>query len=718
MQRAVRPLAIACIALATLVPGADAWAARTRPITHEDVWLMKRVGQPALSPDGQWVAFSVVEPAYDEKDQWSDLWVAATDGTGEPRRLTSTRRPESGAAWSPDSKRLAFSTRREDDEVEQIYIMDVASGGEAQRITQLATGARAPKWRPDGDALLFASDVFPRARTDADNRKTLKEHEERKYTARVYDAAPIRHWDRWLDDRRPSLFVQALDSGGTSARGEPRNLLAGTELFASPGYGGRLENEGDLIDAAWTPDGRSVVFAATANRNEWAYAETVLGLWIVPARGGEPQRLTSDAASYEAPVFSRDGRALYAAREAVGERVYNAKRVARLDWPAAGKTMRVVTPAFDRSVTRFEIAPDGASLYLLAEDSGLEKLYQMPANGGAVREVGSLTAGCHTNVVVAGEPGRPVIVSRWESAVHPPEVGRIDPASGRWTALTRVNAERVAQIDWEPVRPFWFTSSTGKRIHNLLALPPKFDASRKYPLFVLIHGGPHTMWRDQFFVRWNYHLLAAPGYVLLLTNYSGSTGFGEAFAQSIQGDPLAGPGRELNEAADAAIREFSFIDATRQAAGGASYGGHLTNWLAVTTDRYRALVSHAGLFDLKTQWSTSDLVYSRERNMGGPVWEGGAGWREQSPIYRASQLRTPMLLTIGERDYRVPINNTFELWTALQRQKVPSRLVVFPDENHWITHGGNSRFFYDEVHRWLKLYLAEDGAPPRTVVSR
>jgi dipeptidyl aminopeptidase/acylaminoacyl peptidase len=311
-----------------------------------------------------------------------------------------------------------------------------------------------------------------------------------------------------------------------------------------------------------------------------------------------------------------------------------------------------------------------------------------------------------------------VLVSRWESATHPPEVGRVDLSTGRWTALTQLNAQRLARIDLQPLRDFWFTSSSGKRIHNFIALPPAFDPARKYPLFVLIHGGPHAMWRDHFFVRWNYHLLAAPGYVVLLTNYSGSTGFGEAHAQSIQGDPLQGPGREINEAADAAIRQFPFIDPTRQAAGGASYGGHLTNWLAVTTDRYRALVSHAGLFDLKTQWSTSDIVYSRERNMGGPVWADGLAWREQSPLYRAARLKTPMLLTIGERDYRVPINNTFELWTALQRQKVPSRLVVFPEENHWIAAGSNSRFFYGEVRRWLDRYLVGEDGAARGVASR
>jgi dipeptidyl aminopeptidase/acylaminoacyl peptidase len=235
----------------------------------------------------------------------------------------------------------------------------------------------------------------------------------------------------------------------------------------------------------------------------------------------------------------------------------------------------------------------------------------------------------------------------------------------------------------------------------MVALPPGFDPAKKYPLFVLIHGGPHAMYKDEFFVRWNYHLLAAPGYVVLMTNYTGSTGFGEQFAQAIQGDPLKGPGDEVNQAADEAIRRFPFIDASRQAAGGASYGGHLTNWLAVSTDRYRALVSHAGLYDLKTQWTTSDVAYSRERNLGGPPWDGRSVWQDQSPFWQSKKLKTPILVTFGERDYRVPYNNGLEFWTVLQRQQVESRLVIFPDENHWILKGENSRYFYKEVQDWL-----------------
>ena len=215
------------------------------------------------------------------------------------------------------------------------------------------------------------------------------------------------------------------------------------------------------------------------------------------------------------------------------------------------------------------------------------------------------------------------------------------------------------------------------------------------------------MYKDEFFIRWNYHLLAAPGYVVLMTNYSGSTGFGEAFAQKIEGDPLKGPADEINQAADEAIKRYPFIDASRQAAGGASYGGHLTNWLAVSTDRYRALVSHAGLYDLKTQWTTSDIAYSRERGLGGPPWEGKAVWKEQSPFWQTKKLKTPILLSFGERDFRVPYNNGLEFFMLLQRQQVESRLVIFPDENHWVLKGEDSRYFYQEVQDWLATPISE-----------
>ena len=679
-------------------------AQQRHTVTHEDIWLMQRVGGPTLSPDGRWAVFGVTEPSYTEAEQTSDLWLVPTDGSAPPRRLTSTRTGEGGAVWSPDGRRLAFGARREGDDVAQIYVLDVADGGEARRVTTLSTGARAPRWRPDGKALLFTSDVYPGATTDSANRAAAADRRARKWNARVYDGAPTRFWDHWLDDRRPHLFVQPLEPAGPA-----RDLLAGTQLAAAPGFGGQLGNASEEIAAVWTPDGSGIVFVATDNRNQWAWASVVQSLWHVPAAGGESRRLTQGPDGYAQPRFRPDGRALYARVEPATGFVYNQDRLAMWTWPDVGaRTM--LTGGFDHSVDAYEFSPDGRDVLFLAGDQAREKLYRMPAGGGAVTEVGRLTAGSLGGLDVAGTARAPVVVATWESAMNPPEVVRIDPATGRTTPLTRFNAERVAAIDWQPVREFWFTDSKGTRIHNWIVVPAGFDSTRTYPLFTVIHGGPHGTWGDGWGVRWNYHLLASPGYVLLLTNYTGSTTFGEGFAQAIQGDPLEGPGREINEAVDAAVRAHRFIDGNRVVAGGASYGGHLANWLAVTTTRYRALISHAGLWDLETQYATSDVNWERERNMGGPPWAGAPLWRDQSPMRRAAQLKTPVLVTVGERDFRVPMNNALEFWTALQRQQVPSKLIIFPEENHWVLRGENSRFFYREVHAWLARWLTDAGA--------
>lgn len=693
-------LRLACFVLVLAVTPAlaDGTAAK-RPITHEDVWLMKRPGAPALSPDGRWIVVPVTEPSYDENAKSGDLWLVPADGSAAPRQLTFSTGSEANPAWSADSRRIAFSARRDGQEEPQIYVLDIAGGGEAERVTDVATGATRPLWRPDGQAILFSSMIYPGAINDADNRARIAERKARKYNARAYDDFPIRHWDRWLDERRPTLMVQSLGADAGA-----RDLLAGTELAGGRGFGGDLDNDGESLDAAWSPDGSAIVFTATTERDQAARAEVQQSLFMMPAGGGEPRRLNGAGAGYSDPQFAPDGSALYALSTPQTRFVYNQQRLVRFDW--ARPAPRPVTYGFHRSVDSFQVSPDGDRVYLLAEDEAHDRLFALPATGGEARELGRLEAGSFSGLQVAGSGEDPVIVANWSSAVNPAEVMRIDAATGARRALSSFNVRRAGEIDWQPVQEFWFTSKRGRRIHNLIVLPPAFDASKKYPLFVLIHGGPHIMYKDEFFLRWNYHLLAQPGYVVLMTNYSGSTGYGEKFAQAIQGDPLAGPADEINQAADEAIRRYPFIDAGRQAAGGASYGGHLANWLAVSTTRYRALVSHAGLYDLKTQWATSDIVYSRERNLGGPPWDDGRVWREQSPFWHSKRLKTPILVTFGEKDFRVPYNNGLEFWTVLQRQRVESRLVIFPDENHWILKGENSRYFYAEVQGWLARHLA------------
>ena len=678
-------------------------AQQRHTITHEDVFLSRRVGSPAISPDGRWVVFSVTEPSYTEGEQVSDLWVVPLDGSAEPRRLTNTKGGESGVDWSRDSKRIAFSARREGDDLAQVYVLDLSSGGEAQRVTSLSTGASNPLWRPDGKAILFSSMVYPGATTDSANRAAAAERKARKYNARVYDNSPIRLWDRWLDDRKPGLFVQPLEPGAKAT-----SLLAGTQLAGGVGFGGQLGTSGDDLSAAWTPDGSAVVFTATTNRTDWAHADVVQSLWLVSANGGEPRRLT-EGADYGSPEFSGDGKTLYAGMTPSNDKTFNNRRLVSWAWPLAGnKTAQGVAGGANHSVGSFTVAPDNKAVYFLAEDAGRQRLFRS-ATGGE-REVGSMTSGTFSALQVAGTAKAAALAGVWESATNPPEIVRIDPATGKWTVLTRFNTDRAAKIDWQPLREFWFIAKSGKRIHSFVALPPAFDSTRRYPLFVLIHGGAANMWTDNFGLRWNPHLLGAPGYVVLMTDYRGSTGYGEQFSQDIQFDPLEGPANDINEAADSAIARYRFIDATKQIAGGASYGGHLTNWLAATTTRYRALVSHAGLWDLESQWGTSDFNYDRERTIGGPPWEGKELWHAQSPMQHAKNLHTPVLVSVGERDFRVPMNNALEFWTALQRQQVPSRLIVWPDENHWILKGENSRFFYKEVAAWFARWLTDQPA--------
>src|SRR5437867_4497058 len=450
-------------------------AQQRHTITHEDVFLMKRISAAAISPDGRGIVFSVTEPSYTEGEQVSDLWLVATDGSAEPRRLTNTKGGEGGVAWSPDSRRIAFSARREGDDQSQVYVLDLATGGEAQRVTNLSTGAASPLWRPDGKAILFTSLIYPGAATDSANRAAAAERRARKYNARVYDASPIRLWDHWLDDRRPHLFVQSLEPGS-----QPRDLLVGSQLIQGAGFGGQLGTSGEDLAAAWTPDGSGVVFAATTNRTDWTHGDVVQALWRVSASGGEPQRLTQGKDDYDAPQFSPDGKTLYAIMTPTNEHTFNNGRLVASAWPSGGTAMRVVTGGAEHSVGTYTPAPDNRTVFFLAEDAGHQRLFRAPATGGKEQEVGTMTSGTLSGLQVASASATPRLAAVWESATNPPEVVRIDPATGRWTALTKFNAARAAQIAWQPLREFWFTSSKGKSIRSFYALPPGFDYTPSY----------------------------------------------------------------------------------------------------------------------------------------------------------------------------------------------------------------------------------------------
>jgi dipeptidyl aminopeptidase/acylaminoacyl peptidase len=670
---------------------------------------MRRLGTPVTSPDGRWAIVAVTEPAYKEEDTVSDLWLVAVDGKTEPRRLTATKDAEDGVEWSPDGTRIAFSAKRGED-VSQVYVMDMTMPGEAQKITSLVTGASGPKWSPDGKRIAFESRVYPGALTDEANAAEKKAREERDYNATAYEIFPIRQWNRWRDDLQTHIFVQDATPGA-----EARDLLAGTDLVARPGFAGVPRLAGESLKPEWTPDDQALVISATQNLDAAAHSTTIYHLYRLPVTGGEPQALAQgDDWSCQAAKFAPNGNALYCLYEPVTEFAYNLTGIARLDWPTNGATSDfasppdVLTAGFDRSVGDMTVSRDGRTIYFTAMDEGRVRLFSVPASGkGSVTALDRDSDGAYAGPQPAGR----ALVARWEDATNPAELVRVDTGNGRHENLTAFNTERAAALDRPPFREFWFESSLGRRIHSFVALPPGFDEKRRYPVITLIHGGPHASSLDTDHIRWSPHLLAAAGYVVVMTDYTGSVGYGVEFSRAIQGDPLQTPGDELNEALDEAIRIYSFIDAERQAAAGASYGGHLVNWLQGTTTRFRTLVGHAGLVDLEGQWSTSDAVYHREINAEGPPWSDSPIWVEQSPSSYAANFSTPMMLTIGEKDYRVPLNQTIAAWTYLQRKQVPGRLLVFHDADHWIMKGAEARHYWEEVRAWLKKWLQDPEQP-------
>lgn len=660
--------------------------AQKKAITHESMWLMKRVGAPEISPNGKWIVFSVTDPAYDEKEQSADLWLAAADGSSKPRKITSTKSGESNYTWSPDNKTIAFTAKREGDEVAQVYAINIEDGGESQRITNLSTGAASPKWSPDGTMLLFTSKVYPGVFTDSANKKIAEERKKVKYKVREYDHFPLRDWDQWIEEKESHLFVQKAEPNANA-----KDLFAGIDSIAKNGF--KLNGNG-----CWSANGQEIVFTATGELYSSAYKEPASNIYSVSINNAVIKTLVNDGFEYTDVAVSKDGKYLYCQSAANNNyKVYNLAKLTRFKWPAiTGKT--TLAAQLDRALSKYSL--NGNQITMVVEFEGNDKIYSIPLNETEAKPLTNNSIGCYNNISVSDNN---IIVANFESASMPAEVVKINGTDHQ--AISSFNKAKLDSLDLPQIETFWFTSSRGKKIRNVLVKPAGFDPQKKYPLFVVIHGGPAGSWKDNWGYRWNYQLLAAPGYVLVLTDYTGSTGYGEKFSQDIQYDPFKGPGNEINEAAAYAIKKYSFIDGSLQAAGGASYGGHLANWLQATTTHYKCLISHAGLVNSESQWGTSDAIYNREVMNGGTPWTATKSWKEQNPIHFAAKFKTPILITVGEQDFRVPLNNSIENFHVLQRLRIPSKLLVFPEENHWILKAENSRFFYQQVQQWLRKYL-------------
>jgi dipeptidyl aminopeptidase/acylaminoacyl peptidase len=378
--------------------------------------------------------------------------------------------------------------------------------------------------------------------------------------------------------------------------------------------------------------------------------------------------------------------------------LYYLNRLYRFDASSlSAKTELAAT--LDRPINDMKLS--GSFIFASIEDQGVDRIVEISVTDGSVKPVLGAETGSFAGLSLSANPR--VFAYQFQNIATPPEVWV--SANGSLKAISKANDVVLAGLDLQKPEVIWTKSSRGKMIRSVVLKPTGFDASKKYPLFVLMHGGPASSFKDVFGFRWNPYILGSAGYVIVMTDYTGSVGYGEKFAQDIQFDPFKGPGQEIQEAAADAIKRFSYIDGTKQAAGGASYGGHMANWMQATTSHYKCLISHAGLVNSEAQWGTSDVIWGRELMNGGAPWVPTKTWKEQNPMRFAANFKTPMLLTVGENDFRVPINNTLENWSIHQRLQIPSKLIVFPGENHWILNPDNSKFHYSEIQNWLATYL-------------
>ena len=507
-----------------------------------------------------------------------------------------------------------------------------------------------------------------------------------KYKARVYESFPIRSWDHWNDEKVNHLFVQYAHPDSIA-----RDLFTNIPFVKEPGFA--------LSSFCWVPGDSSLIFSASTELNQSAYKEPPYYLYEFSLISGETRRLAAGNYEYSSPFVSDDGKYLYCLQTEINNyKIYNQNRLVRYNWPSMDGMVQLFS-SLDRPIEEFVVKEN--QIYAVVENQGRDLLYSVNSGGGSPKLITTGLKGCYHHVSISKNG---ILVSNYESPSSPAEICQI-LENGQHQTLTEINKVRLDSLDLPDFKTLWFSSKKKKSIRSMMILPPAFDSTKKYPLFVVMHGGPAGSWKENWGYRWNYHLLASPGYVVLLTDFTGSTGYGEQFSREIQYDPFKGPADEINEAATDAIRHYPFIDGSRQAAGGASYGGHLANWMQATTTHYKCLISHAGLVNTVSQWGTSDAIYHREIMNGGTPWSKSKIWQEQNPIRFADHFRTPMLVTVGEQDFRVPVNNSIENWNILQRQQVPSKLIVFPDENHWILNAENSRFFYKELQDWLKKYL-------------
>jgi len=684
----------AALVATTILAGAGLAAQGGRAMTINDLLLAVRVGDPQLSPDGQSVLYVRTQTEPNTFRRNADIYLTPTAQSANvnaTKPLITGERSENTPRWFPDGKSIAFISSRDGEP--QVFVAD-ANGGNVRKITNISGGVQPPLVvSPDGSLVAFVADVYPDCADDACNKARRAAADADPVKVHVLTRLLYRHWDEWRENIRHHIFV-APTTGNTP--GTARDLTPGD--FDSP--------PGQQEDAAiaFTPDSKSVAFVSNRDGNDKEAWSTNNEVFVVPVLGGTAQKVTANPGADACPLYTKDGRLIVRAQRRAG---FEADRW-YLDVYERGKERRTVFMTPDLSVSEFILSPDEQTIYFTASSFGTDNLYRVPLAGGTPLQIakgGAISApNARGNLITFSQAQ---MVAPAEVYLMPAPVGSdMGARPAVPTPLTVENRNWLRDVDMAPPESFTVPGAAGAPIQYWIIKPPAFNPLRKYGVVFLIHGGPQGAWGDGWSARWNPSLWAAQGWVVVAPNPRGSTGFGQKFTDEITQDWGGKVMTDLTAVFDAVVK-LPYIDPARQGIAGASYGGYAVNWLIGHTNRFKAAVSHDGVFNLDSMAFATEELWFSEWEAGGTPWspagrEHVAKW---SPHLWAAQMKTPTLIITNELDYRVPVDQGLQMFTALRRNGVPSRALVFPDEGHWVLKPHNSKRWHEEVFAWLKTYL-------------